>query len=97
MEEDLKSINCIKDLAMELLDIFKDGVLARTVDGKSKSLTYRITKLRYWANKDNIVIDDINKFLEICNGYINNNANHYEVIGKLTQKGENIICSNRGG
>lgn len=96
MENDLRKIKCVEDLATELLGIFKDGVLARIVDGKTKPLKYRISKLEMWAVKDGIKINGVNKLVDICNKYIDDSSKHYEIIGKLGIKGENIISLNRG-
>lgn len=96
MEDSLKKIKSIEDLAIELLGIFKDGILARIIAGKTKPLTYRISKLKKWAVKDSVQINDIDELIDICNRYIKNNNMHYEVIGRLGIKGENIIALNKG-
>ena len=96
MENDLKKIKCVEDLAIELLGIFKDGMLARIIAGKTKPLTYRISRLQYWALKDGVQIKSINELIDICNGYIKNDNMHYEIIGRLGIKGENIIALVKG-
>ena len=96
MENNLKKINSIEDLAIELLGIFKDGVLARIIVGKTKPLTYRISKLQYWAIKDSVEVNSINELINICNKYIEDSSRNYEVIGKLGIKGENIIALSKG-
>ena len=95
MEEKLKKIKNNKDLAIELLGIFKDGVSSRVIDGKIKPLKYRTSRLQYWADIDGVQIGNIQDFLNICNEYINDSKNNYEIIGRLVVKGENIICAAR--
>lgn len=97
MEGILKKINCMEDLAVELLGIFKDGILARVVIGKTKPLTYRISNLQNWALKDGVQIGSINELINICNKYIDDGTRHYEIIGRLGIEGENIISLDRRG
>lgn len=96
MENDLGKINSVEDLAIELLGIFKDGMLARIIAGKTKPLTYRISRLKYWVIKDDIEINSIDELINICNKYIKDSSNNYEIIGRLGVKGENIIALSRG-
>ena len=93
MEENLKRIKNIEDLAIELLGIFKDGVMSRIVMEKTKPLTYSMFKLQNWATKDAINIGDIQEFLDICNKYIADSSKNYEIIGKLKIKKGDIVSS----
>lgn len=97
MEDSLKKIKCVEDLAIELLGIFKDGILARIIAGKTKPLKYRISKLEKWAVKDSVQINSVNELIDICNKYIDDNSKHYEIVGRLGIKGENIVEFSRGG
>ena len=96
MEDSLKKIKCVEDLAIELLGIFKDGILARIIEGKTKPLLYRISKLERWAIKDGIQIDSVNELIDICNKYINDDSKHYEIVRRLGIKGENIVEFSKG-
>ena len=96
MEESLKKIKCVEDLAIELLGIFKDGILARIIVGKTKPLTYRISRLQYWAKKDGVQINSVDELIGICNKYVDDDSKHYEIIRRLGIKGENIVEFSRG-
>ena len=97
MEDNLKKIKSMDDLAVELLGIFKDGILARIIVGKTKPLKYRISKLKTWAINDSIPISSVSELVDICNKYINDDSKHYEIVGRLGIKGENIVEFSRGG
>ena len=91
MESELKKIKTTEDIMIELIGIFKDGILSRVVSGKTKPLTYRISILQEWAFKDGIKINSIKDLIDDCNKYISNNMRHYEIVGRLEIKGNNIV------
>jgi len=84
--------NLNKRVAMvsEFLDIFKDGVISRIIDNKSKQLNYSVNMLMAFFRDNGFKDIDTKMFIDTCNKVISSDRN-YLTVGKLEIRNNFII------